>query len=176
MRRYSGNIPKETLNLFVSDVGSGEFFSHVGGLVSLEQAISVLGLLSPDFVESSGHVFWLPNALQYDPHKKPLMGLVESEAGVLEKSASRRNVERYRNIFPISQFFIKWEDVSDRLVFKVGLSEEDYRLCYLFAERISKYWALALSECFPERVFEFEIADNLLDEYGICLTFWQSES
>ena len=55
MKVYQGNISKESLSLFVSDIGSGEFFSYVGHLVSLEQAISVLGLLSPDFIEVNGH-------------------------------------------------------------------------------------------------------------------------
>ncbi|WP_084615102.1 hypothetical protein [Pseudomonas batumici] len=173
MKIYQGSISKESLNLFVSDIGSGEFFSYVGHLVSLEQAISVLGLLSPDFIEFDGHVFWQPNAQQYEPQKNYLKGLVETEAGVLEQSASRRDVERYRNVFSINQFFSKWEDAPNRPVFKVGLSEEDYRLCHLFAEQITRYWKRALSDCFPEKVFQFEIADDLLDEYGVCLTFWQ---
>ncbi|WP_250212216.1 hypothetical protein [Pseudomonas fluorescens] len=173
MKIYQGNISKESLSLFVSDIGSGEFFSYVGHLVSLEQAISVLGLLSPDFIEVNGHIFWLPNAQQYGPQKIHLNRLVETESSMLEQSTSRRDVERYRNIFPISQFFSKWEDAPGRSVFKVGLSEEDYRLCHLFAEQITRYWKRALSDAFPEKVFQFEIADDLLDEYGVCLTFWQ---
>ncbi|WLH37894.1 hypothetical protein PSH79_11535 [Pseudomonas sp. FP2196] len=173
MKIYQGNIPKESLNLFVSDIGASEFFSYVGNLVSLEQAISVIGLLSPDFIEVEGHVFWLPDAQQYDPQKFHLKGLVETESSVLEQSTTRREVERYRNIFSINQFFSKWEDAPGRPVFKVGLSEEDYRLCHLFAEQITRYWSRALSDSFPEREFQFEIADDLLDEYGVCLTFWQ---
>lgn len=174
MKVYQGHISKESLNLFVSGVGSGEFFSYVGNLVSLEQAIAVLGVFSPDFIEVEGHVFWLPDAQQYDPQKIQLKGLVESESGVMEQSTSRRDVERYRNVFSISQFFSKWEDAPGRPIFRVGLSEEDYRLCRLFAEQISRYWRRALSDSFPEKVFQFEIADDLLDEYGVCLTFWQT--
>ncbi|MDN3238028.1 hypothetical protein [Pseudomonas sp. WAC2] len=174
MKSSQGNVSKETLNLFASDIGSGEFFSYVGNLVSLEQAISVLGLLSPDFIELDGHVFWLPNAQQYDPQKFSMEGLVETEAGVLKQSASRRDVERYRNIFSINQFFSKWEDAPGRGIFKVGLSEEEYSLCHIFAEQIARYWSNALADCFPEKVFQFEIADDLLDEYGVCLTFWQA--
>lgn len=173
MKIFKGNIAKESLNLFASDIGSGEFFSYVGNLVSLEQTISVLGLLSPDFIEFEGHVFWLPNAEQFDTQKFSLKGLVEKEAGVLEKSELRRDVERYRNNFSINQFFSKWEEAPDRPVFKVGLSEEDYRLCHLFAVQLTGYWKRALSDCFPDKVFQFEIADDLLDEYGVCLTFWQ---
>ena len=33
MKIYQGNISKESLNLFVSDIGAGEFFSYVGNLV-----------------------------------------------------------------------------------------------------------------------------------------------
>src|SRR5471030_518268 len=98
MNICQGSISKQSLNLFASDIGSGEFFSYVGNLVSLEQAISVLGLLSPDFIEIDGHVFWLPNAQQYDPKKFPLKGLVEAGTGVLKQSESSRDVERYRNI------------------------------------------------------------------------------
>jgi hypothetical protein len=174
MKIYQGKIPKETLNLFISDIGSGEFFSYVGNLVSLEQAISVLGLLSPDFIEVDGYVFWLPTAQQYDSQKFHLKGLVETESGALEQSLSRRDVERYRNIFSINQFFSKWESVPGRPVYKVGLSEEEYRLCYLFAEHITRYWMRSLLDSFPEKLFQFEIADNILDEYGVCLTFWQT--
>jgi len=173
MKGCQGGISKHSLNMFASDIGSGEFFSYVGNLVSLEQAIAVLGLLSPDFIERDGHVFWLPNIQQYDPQKFPLIGLVETGAGELKQSVSRKDVERYRNNFPISQFFLKWESSSGRPVFKVGLSEEDYCLCHIFAEQLKKYWGGALSDCFPGRVFQFEIADDLLDEYGVCLTFWQ---
>lgn len=153
----------------------GSFFSYVGNLVSLEQAISVIGLLSPDFIEVDNHVFWMPNAQQYDPQKIHLKGLVETASNVLEQSTLRRDVERYRNIFSINQFFSKWEDAPGRPIFKVGLSKEDYRLCNLFAQQITRYWSRALSDCFPEKVFQFEIADNLLEEYGVCLTFWQLE-
>lgn len=58
-------------------------------------------------------------------------------------------------------------------MYKAGLSEQDYRLCHIFAEQITRYWKDALLDCFPEKIFQFEIADDLLDEYGVCLTFWQ---
>ena len=106
MKIFKGIITKESLNLFASNIGSEEFFSYVGNLVSLEQTISVLGLLSPDFIEFEGHVFWLPNAEQFDTQKFSSKGLVEIEAGVLEKSALRRDVERYRNNFSINQWRI----------------------------------------------------------------------
>jgi len=173
MKSCQGGISTQSLKLFASDIGAGEFFSYVGNLVSLEQAIAVLALLSPDFVEHDDHVFWLPTIQQYDPQKLMLSGLAEMKVGQLKKSLSRRDVERYRNNFSVSQFFSRWESESDRPIFKVGLSEEDYKLCHIFAGQLKKYWRVALFECFPEKVFEFEVADDLLDEYGVCLTFCQ---
>lgn len=173
MKRFQGGISNTVAESIRFGYGVRRVFSYVGNLVSLEQAIAVLGLLSPGFIELEGHVFWLPDALQYDPQKFPLKGLVESGAGGLEQSSSRRDVERYRNVISIDQFFSKWEGSSEWSVFKVGLPEEDYRLCHLFAEQITRHWTRALSDCFPEKVFRFEIADDPLDEFGVCLTFWQ---
>lgn len=112
----AGNNCRRTIHRF-------DRANSVVSLVSLDQAISVLGLLSPDFIEINGQTFWLSNAQQYDPQKFHLSGLVETESSVLEQSTSRRDVERYKNIFSISQFFSKWEDAPGRPVFKVGLSE-----------------------------------------------------
>lgn len=166
MKIYEGGVSKDSLKLFVSDIGCEEFFSYVGNLVSLEQAISVLGLLSPDFIELEGHVFWLPNAQQYEPQKFHLKGLVETEAGGFKPSGLRKDVERYKNIFTINQFFSKWEGAPNRPVYKVGLSEEDYRLCYLFAEQIARYWARALLDCFPEKKLSSKLLTIFLMSMG----------
>jgi hypothetical protein len=175
MEVFTGGLDKGVLSDFSSDIGSGEFFSYVGNMVSLEQALSVLGLLSPDFLVRSEHVFWCPNSSDYDPKKFPLIGFVKSDEGNLERSDARKDVERYRNNFSISQFFSKWEDTPDRPVFKVGLSEQDYGLCHQFAKQLVVHWRQNLLATFPQRSFEFEIGDDLLDEYGVCMTFWQSD-
>ena len=98
------------------------------------------------------------------------------ENGEMILGYEKKDIERFYNNFPVSQFFSKWEDTPDRSVTRVGLAEEDYKLCHLFAQLIKKYWTLALAEAFPDRCFEFEIADDLLDEYGVCLTFWEIEA
>lgn len=174
MRICAGRISKEVLGLFSSDIGSDEFFSYVGNLVSLEHAVAVLGILSPDFIERDGHIFWHPNAQQYAPEKFPLLGIRKTKYGNLEESRNREDIERYRNNFSINQFFTRWEDSKIESALKVDLSEREYQLCYAFAHQIAKYWRCELIRCFPDRAFEFEIADNILDEYGVCVTFWQA--
>ena len=176
MKTYPGDISKDVLRLFASDIGASEFFSHAGNLVSVEQAVAVFGLLSPDFIERDDHVFWVPNANEYVPDKFPLVGLKRTATGDLEKSTAREDVERYRNNFCVSQFFSRWEGESRSAVTMVSLSDNDKFICDVFANEIEKYWGYALSKTFPGRRFLFEISDDLLDEFGVCLTFWQDLS
>lgn len=175
MEKFSRGIPKDCMRLFSSDIGVSEYFSYVGNMVTLEQAISVTAIMFPDFIEREGCVFWRPNVDEYDPKKFPMKGFKNDSHGNLCVSFERRDIERYCNNFPVSQFFHKWEDYPDKIGFKVDLGEEDYKLCHVFAGQIVKYWRIALFDCFPYKNFEFEISDNILDEYGVCLTFWQSD-
>ncbi|NLS19408.1 hypothetical protein HGP16_22985 [Rhizobium sp. P40RR-XXII] len=173
---YKGKISKEILGLFTSGTGSDEFFSYVGNLVSVEQALAVFGILSPDFIEHENHVFWRAKASADATSGLRLVGLMVTETGQLQPSSQRIDVERYQNNFSVSQFFSKWEDTSENSVSRVGLTDKDYQLCHVFAQQLVRYWKIALFECFPHRTFEFEVADDLLDEYGVCLTFWQPEN
>ncbi|WP_104667833.1 hypothetical protein [Ensifer adhaerens] len=43
------------------------------------------------------------------------------------------------------------------------------------ADQLERYWKIALADCFPGRSIKFEVADNILDEYGVCITFLQVE-
>ncbi|PWE34123.1 hypothetical protein DDZ14_02925 [Maritimibacter sp. 55A14] len=174
MKIFKGLLDQAVLECLSSNLGIGEYFSHVGNLVTLEKAIMVIGILSPDFVEHDGHIFWCSNAHEYQLNPHPLNGLKQNGKGKLEVSQDRYDVERYRNNFSINQFFSTWEESGDEKVFMVGLSKENYRLCHIFAERLEYYWREELVRHFPERTFDFEITDDLLDEYGVCLTFFQS--
>lgn len=174
MIRYSSQFPKELMRLYASDIGAHDYFSYVSNIVSIEKSLAVLAILEPDFVQRAGCIFWRANADEYDEKKYPMIGMKLDPQKKLVRSDDRQDIERYRNNFAISQFFHQWEDCPDRSVFAVDLSEEDYKLCHFFAEKIRYYWGKALEENFPNRTFEFEIADDLLDEYGVCLTFWQS--
>ncbi|GAA4482128.1 hypothetical protein [Gluconacetobacter asukensis] len=167
-----GKIPKNVLNLFSSDIGATDFFGYVGNMVSIEQATAVIGILSPDFVEYNNHIFWKADSSDFSP-QSALTGFRENKPGQLLPSTERRDVERYQNNFSVNQFFSKWEDSPGSPVLKVGLTEKDHKLCHIFARQIEQYWHIALRECFPDRNFEFEVADNILDEYGVCLTFFQ---
>ena len=174
MQKFTPGLSKKKMRLFSSDIGATEYFSYVGNTVSVEKAIAVMAILTPDFVERDGCIFWVPNAEEYDVVKFPMKGYQRDASGELVASDHRQDIERYRNNFAISQFFSRWEKESERSVLMVQAGEKDHELCHIFALHIERYWRIALSESFPERSFEFEIADNLLDEYGVCLTFWQS--
>lgn len=174
MMRFQLGLSKEVMRLFASDIGATEYFSYVGNLVTVEKCIAVMAILTPDFIEREGCIFWRSNADEYDPAKFPMEGYKRDASGKLMPSDHRRDIERYRNNFTVSQFFSLWEGTPGKPVSSISLSEEDYKLCHIFAQQIERYWRVALSECFPDRSFEFEITDDLLDEYGVCLTFCQN--
>lgn len=167
------HLPKGLLRRFRSDIGASEFFSYAGNMVTIEQALSVIGVLQPDFVERDGCVFWQSNAEEYDPAKYPMYGMVRNEHGELVKCFKPQSIERYRNNLSVNQFFSKWEGEEQRHVFKVGLSENEYELCHSFARQLSGYWYEQLCRKYPSRSFSFDIRDDFLDEYGVCMTFWQ---
>lgn len=173
MKTFEGVVSKNNLVKFISGRGCEEYFSYVGNFVTLEQCLGVISILSPDFVEQEGHIFWTPDASKYNPDDRPLIGLSLTDEGKLERSTKRKDIERYRNVFAISQFFSKWEDSPIQPVSAVEFSNEELELCQVFAAQIEKYWKIALSEKFQDVQFEFEIGNDILDEYGVCLTFWQ---
>lgn len=175
MKKIYGKYSKDIMRLFYSDIGSAEFFSYVGNIVSLEKAIATIAILSPDFIERDNCIFWRDNADDYDPIKNDMVGFKRVEENKNTISKDKIDIERFYNNFTISQFFHSWEDLPGRSVFAVNLSEEDKKLCFIFAEQIKYYWTIALKEAFPTRSFEFEIGEDILDEYGVCLTFWQTE-
>jgi len=166
MDTFEGEIPKSKLKLFFSDIGSSEYFSYVGNMVSVEKSLGVMAILSPDFLLREDHILWTSDSGEYNETKYPLSNKVYK---------TRKERERYRNNFPVSQFFLKWEDDPrvDGRGFKVGLVEEEHQLCHIFAKELSKHWHRRLKELFPDREFEFEVADDILDEYGVCMTFSQ---
>lgn len=164
---FAGYIPQETTEIFVSDIGSGEFFSYVHNLVSLEKCLSVMGILSPDFILRENHILWTANASTYEPAKRPLTSNIGS---------TTKERERYLNNFEIGQFFRNWE--SDprpaETVDKVKDQIVGDELLRLFADNVAKFWSLRLNDLFPDRQFEFEIGNDLLGEFGLCLTFSQT--
>lgn len=173
MKPEPAKLPKPMMRRFQSDIGASEFFSYAGNMVTIEQALSVIGILQPDFIEREGCIFWRANASEYDAEKYPMVGLTKGDDGQLVQCTKPVSIERYRNNISINQFFRKWEGGEQGPVVKVGLSEDEYELCHAFAQQLSVYWFEQLKLCHPKRSFCFEIADDLLDEYGVCMTFWQ---
>ncbi|MGV2982015.1 hypothetical protein ACERNI_17745 [Camelimonas sp. ID_303_24] len=173
MKIFHSDVPREFLGFFSPDFGSNDFFSYAGNSVTIEQAISILGVLSPDFIERDGHIFWCSNAQDYVSERNHLVALTRTASGELERSLVRADVERYANNFSVSQLFSKWSDAPSALVVKIDLSELEYKLCSFFANQLAKAWKEKLMLNFPDRKFKFEIGDDILDEYGVCVTFWQ---
>ncbi len=160
---HKGDIDESILKLFKSDHKYGDFFTYILNEVSLEKCVAVLGILSPSFVELDDSVILVTDAYNLD---------IAEIKKLRAKFKLKYEFERYVNNFSINQAFLVWEGEAEK-AFKVDLSEDEYRLAMLFANQLKKFWLARLKEIFPDRTFEFEIGENLFDEWGICLTFWQ---
>lgn len=166
MRKCYKGIPGDITNYYSDSFGIDDFFLYVSCKVTIEHALSVIGILTPKFFEIEGRIFW-ENSQSLDEMTK-----LEKEKS--KKIEDIKKDERYGNIFAIDNFFQKWEETSDASISQVERDKRDIKILLEFAKQIEKYWRLALADCFPEKKFFFEISENgILSEIGVCLTFWQ---
>jgi hypothetical protein len=152
MRTHKGILPTEIMLQFPSATAAATFGDWVANHVGLEQVLGLAGFLAPEFVEVKGHLFW-------DRHV--------AEDIELEPSTPFGNdpetVERYFNIVNLAEFFLA---AADEAVHREGLVDA-------FGRVLQHFWSMTLQTRFPDRVYSFEIAPDLFDEKGLCLTFWQ---
>jgi hypothetical protein len=137
-----------------SDYPIKSFGNYVANCVPLQHVLAVAGLLIPEFVSLHDHVLLRQNLKDSD---------LEKTHFTTRFGADKRTVERYYNLTSIEEFFLLAADES---------SQYEHML-KTFAHVLEHFWGIALSDAFPNRRFEFEIANDLYDEEGLCITFWQ---
>ncbi len=130
------------------------YVNSVANFVDINGVIAVAGLFSPEFIEYKDHIF-----------------LNENVDELLEKNiifpcpfgGDKKTTERYYNLFNLEEFFILTADESSG----------DLRMVKKLGDLLLYFWSIKLKETFPNRRFRLEIAEDLYDEHGFCLTFWQ---
>lgn len=142
---------------FPSGTAATTFGDWVANHVGLEQVLGVAGFLDPEFVEVQGHLFW-------DRHVGE--DLAKLEALNTPFGSDPETVERYYNIVNLSEFFLA---AADQAVDRNDLVEA-------FGRVLQRFWNFALRTRFPDRIYCFEVAQNLFDEEGLCFTFWQDRT
>ncbi len=146
-------LQPELMQLFPSGTAAPTFAEWVANHAGLEQILGVAGMLSPSFHEVQGIIVW-------DKHVADRIQEVELGTPFGDDPET---VERYFNTLNLAEFFLM---AADEAV------EQD-ALLDAFGRVLEHFWTLALRERFPERTFRFERADDLYNEEGPCLTFWQ---
>lgn len=156
MKTYKGILTTDIMQQFPSATAAATFGDWVANHVGLEQVLGLAGFLAPEFVEVKGHLFW-------DRHVGEDLELVEPNTPF---GNDPKTVERYYNIVNLAEFFLA---SADQAVHREDLIEA-------FGRVLQHFWSMALRTMFPDRVYCFEIASDLFDEGGLCLTFWQERS
>ncbi len=153
METHDGVLKPEIMQLFPSGTAAATFPNWVVNLAGLEQFLGVAGMLDPPFYEVKGLVVW-------DKHVAER--LETSEPGT-PFGDDPETVERYFNTINLWEFFLMGADEA---------IERD-ALVAAFGQVLRHFWGAALRTRFPDRTYRFEISDNLYNEEGPCLTFWQ---
>jgi hypothetical protein len=153
MKIHSGILATDIMSKFPSRTAAATFGDWVANHVGLEQVLGLAGFLAPEFIEVKGHLFW-------DRHVAEDM---ERASPCTPFGNSPETVERYFNMVNLAEFFLL---AADDAVHRQELVES-------FGRVLQHFWSMALQAKFPDRVYRFEVAPNLFDEEGLCLTFWQ---
>jgi len=130
------------------------FINSVANFIDINGVISVAGLLSPQFVSINNCIF-----LKENVEKK----LKEGKHISSPYGNDLKTIERDHNLFNLDEFFL----------FAADDACDDIRLVKKFGELLEYFWSRRLKELYPDKSFKFELAEDLYDEDGLCLTFWQ---
>jgi hypothetical protein len=147
-------VDTATLTKFKGGYPVPSFFSYVAHFINIEDILAVAGILGPDFVEYNDGIY--------------LKEHVCSEQGIHlaeHYGKSLAELEQYNNLFCVSDFFTYG---GGDLLEAPGFIDELGRIMKIF-------WGQRLEQLYPKRCFEFRLEDDLFDEDGLCLTFYQTK-
>ncbi len=162
MKKVNGLISADITEKFPSGFCVEDLFDYVSNKVNIEGILSVAGILCPDFIIEDNYVLLGSNYSTYLRFK-----------GNMPFGNDKISIERFVNNLSLSDFF--YEKNSDNEVFLILPSEEDIFLYVKFAYVLKFFWERRLKEIFPEKIFCFEISDDgILDEDGVCITFYET--
>jgi hypothetical protein len=153
MKEYSGILDPGIMSLFPSGTQTESFADWVANFAGLEQCLALGGMFWPSFFEINGLIFW-----DGDVARK-----IERDGPASRFGDDPVAVEKYWNIFNLIEFHLMAADGA----------QSEPQLVEAFGRLLQHFWSRALAERFPGRRFEFEIGENMFDEDGLCLTFWQ---
>jgi hypothetical protein len=152
MKTISGLVEPGILSRFPSGFPEENgYVGYVSNCVGLEGVLACAALFSPEFVEHDGAIF-LSSNIENDVFN------ISTRFG-----SSKKEVEQYNNLVCISEFFLQAGDEAC----------EDDELIKKFAETLIYYWKVRLEFVYPDKRFEFMLEEELFDEDGLCLTFFE---
>ena len=155
IKRTEKILSEDIFDWYPNKYPSKSFIDSTMNFVDMNGVIAVAGLFIPEFIEYKDHIFLKENIEPRLEKDK----IFPCPYGYVDKA----EVERYYNLFNLEEFFILTADETSR----------DLRMVKKLGGLLEYFWSRRLQELFPERKFNFEIKEDLYDEHGFCLTFWQ---
>jgi hypothetical protein len=160
---FNGYLDSDLIKHYPSGFHVDNFFDFVSNKVNIEGVLSVAGILCPDFILKDEYVF---HKINYETFRKYGRNTPYGN--------DRWIVEKFVNLFCLSDFFYESDGYAQ--TFLVLPNSDNNGLYIEFARVLEFYWHRRLSELFPDREFIFEISeDGILEEDGVCITFYQEK-
>ena len=126
----------------------------------IDGTLAAAALFCPEIVRVKGYVFIKMFLNNYHSDNE-LLGFVEE----LEKQYdySKKKIEMEVNTGSLEDFFI-----NDNSVINDDLKKT-------FGETLRYFWQIRLLTLFPEKAFVVELGNELMGEYGECITVYEKE-
>lgn len=152
MKNFNGFIDSALITKFKTSLPENMTYQQYASFfLDLERFIACAALLSPDFVEINGSVFLSGN-----------LNLNKDDPLNNRFGSDRKTLEIYNNIFCINEFFLN-----------ETTHENNFLLRMEMGKILIHFWSIRLKELFFNRKFEFLLQENLMDEDGVCISFYE---
>jgi hypothetical protein len=152
MEKRNGLLELKLLDTFSSGfpVENG-YFGYISSCVGLEGTLACAAFFAPELIEYEGAILLASN--------------IDNDVGNISTrfGSSKKQIEQYNNLVCLSEFF----------AFSEGESTDDDLLMDEFGKVIVHYWTNHLKQVYPGKLFEFLLDENLFDEDGLCVSFFE---
>lgn len=154
MKFYEGNISNSLMSNYKSGTAVDSFSDWVANNANIEQFLSIAAMLDPTFYEVESRLFW-SQSIAKRVEDQGLRSPVGDEPSL---------AQRYLNVLNLDEFFL------------LGYTEsqEDEKLIAALASCVENHWDRSLQLRFPSRKHIVEVQENLFDESGLCVTFFEN--
>lgn len=160
VKLHKSFIDYSIMNEFFSEDFKKELdlLQYASGKSGIDGIILAAYLFCPDIIEVNGYIF-LKEFWKCDEEKSLEMIKILEE----QYSYDKKQIEMSVNSWSLGDFFI---GCNSKLL-------DNEKVIRQFGETLVYFWKQRMVELFPERNIIVELGNELMGEYGLCITIYE---